>query len=190
MEQDAGQGDGFWVFGYGSLIWKPGFAYAERRVARLDGFCRRFALTSRFYRGTPEFPGLVLGLDWEPGACCEGVAYRIAGPDERAVRDYLAERELVSYAYFETVYPVTLLDDGPGQGERRDAVCYILDRAHEQYLGGLTPEQQAEIIARAHGPSGPNAEYLMNTLDQLAQLGIADPELDRLAALVRRRLAA
>ena len=191
MEQDdPARQRAFWVFAYGSLIWNPGFAFAERRIARLDGFQRRFSLTSRYYRGTPEAPGLVLGLDWAPGENCTGVAYRVAPERERETRDYLAERELVSYAYFETCYPVTLLDDGPGQGAAHDAICYILDRSHEQYLGGLSEDEKADIIARAEGPSGSNADYLMNTLAQLAALGIEDAYLEALAARVRARLAA
>ena len=108
---------------------------------------------------------------------------------ERAVRDYLAERELVSYAYFETHYPVELLCEGPGQGESRGAICYILDRSHFQYAGDMDPDQQADIIARAIGPSGPNVDYLMNTLDKLHELGIGDPALEEMADKVRARRA-
>ena len=108
-------------------------------------------------------------------------------PATRAVRDYLAERELVSYAYFETLYPVTLLDDGPGKGEVRNAICYILDRSHPQYAGDMDPEAQARIIAQAVGPSGPNVDYLMNTLAQLRDLGIADPGLEDMARRVEAR---
>jgi len=175
----------YWVFAYGSLIWKPGFEYLERRIARLDGFTRRFGLTSEYYRGTPEFPGLVLGLDWSPGDQCTGVALRVCPTQEQSVREYLAERELVSYAYFETLYPVTLLDDGPGQGESRDAICYILDRSHTQYRGDMNPSDQAKIIAKAVGPSGPNAEYLLNTLEMLDELGIDDPALSDMAKEVK-----
>ena len=174
-----------WVFGYGSLMWNPGFPYLERRVARLDGFARRFTLTSRHYRGTPERPGLVLGLDWAPEDSCTGVAYRICPFEDRAVRDYLVERELVSYAYFETRYPVTLLCQGDGQGEAREALCYVVDRSHSQYAGGLDTNEQAGIIAEATGPSGPNAEYLENTLAHLKDLDIPDPHLDNLARRVR-----
>ena len=174
----------FWVFAYGSLIWKPGFDPVESRIARLDGFTRRFGLTSEYYRGTPECPGLVLGLDWAPGHSCTGLALRVAASEERAVRDYLAERELVSYAYFETLNPVTLLCDGPGQGQNVPAICYILDRSHQQYRGRMDPDDQARIIARAVGPSGPNVEYLENTLQQLRSHGIHDPDLEAMAEKV------
>lgn len=175
-----GPADPLWVFAYGSLIWKPGFEYLESRVARLDGYRRRFGLYSRHYRGTPERPGLVLGLDWAPGESCQGVAFRVCPTKDRETRDYLAERELVSYAYFETLYPVTFDD-----GSQADAICYVLDRSHAQYAGRLEPDDQARIIAAAHGPSGPNTEYLMNTVEQLHAHGIADPHLDEMAARVR-----
>lgn len=179
-----------WVFGYGSLMWMPGFDYLERRLARLDGFRRSFCLASWHYRGTRERPGLVLGLDWAPGEACVGVALRVCPSQDRHVRDYLAQRELVSYAYFETLYPVMLLDDGPGREEQREALCYIVDRTHEQYAGGLSLEAQAERIIAAAGSSGPNAEYLEKTLARLDEYGIPDPELARLGALVRARAAA
>lgn len=186
-----------WVFGYGSLMWEPGFDYLERRLARLDGYKRCFSLASWHYRGTRERPGLVLGLDWAPGASCLGVALRVCPSNDRHVRDYLAERELVSYAYFETLYPVTLLGAGPRDcaesappGEAREALCYVVDRTHEQYAGGLTLAAQAERILAAAGSSGPNAEYLIKTLAKLDELGIPDPELARLGELVRTRLAA
>lgn len=179
-----------WVFGYGSLMWMPGFEYLERRLARLDNFKRCFALASWHYRGTRERPGLVLGLDWAPGESCVGVALRVSPTRDREVRDYLAKRELVSYAYFETLYPVMLLGDEPDEGRTCEALCYIVDRTHEQYAGGLTLEQQAERIRAAAGSSGPNAEYLMKTLAKLDELGIHDPELERLGDLVRARQAA
>lgn len=180
----------FWVFAYGSLIWKPGFDPVERRIARLDGFTRRFGLASEHYRGTPERPGLVLGLDWAPGHSCTGIALRVAPDQEREVRDYLAERELVSYAYFETLYPVTLLCEGPGQGTAAPAICYVLDRSHTQYRGRMDTSTQADIIASAVGPSGPNVEYLENTLAQLRASGIHDPDLEAMAAMVAERRAA
>jgi cation transport protein ChaC len=186
---DHGGGD-LWVFGYGSLMWMPGFDYLERRIARLDGFKRCFSLASWHYRGTRERPGLVLGLDWAPGASCTGIALRVCPSQDRHVRDYLARRELVSYAYFETLYPVTLLCEGPGRGETREALCYIVDRTHEQYSGGLALEEQAERIIAAAGSSGPNFEYLEKTLAKLDELGIPDPELARLGELVRSRQAA
>lgn len=181
-------GSGFWVFGYGSLMWKPGFDYAEKRMARLRGYRRRFCLKSIRYRGTEDCPGLVLGLDWDPGAVCTGTAYRVPPETATEVRDYLTERELITRSYFEVLYPVELLCTGPGQGSMVDAICYVIDRSHEQYWGPLPLEEQADIIAAACGGMGPNCEYLHNTASHLASLGVEDEEIMRLDALVRDRL--
>jgi cation transport protein ChaC len=175
------------VFGYGSLMWRPGFEVAEVRLAQLDGYRRAFALSSVHYRGTPEFPGLVLGLDWAPGAACTGMALRVEGARADAVRHYLAERELVSRAYFEVRHKVTLLCAGEGQGAQVDAICYIVDRTHPQYAGGMALAEQAAIIGRAVGPSGSNRDYLLNTAAHLRELGIDDPELFALERLVLDR---
>jgi cation transport protein ChaC len=179
--------DGFWVFGYGSLMWRPGFDVAEARMARLANYRRAFALTSVHYRGTPERPGLVLGLDWAPGQDCLGMALRIGPEEEAEVRHYLAERELVSRAYFEVMHEVTLLCPGPGEGGAVAAICYIVDRTHPQYAGALTLEEQAAIICEAEGPTGTNRDYLYNTTAHLRQLGIEDPELFALERIVRAR---
>jgi cation transport protein ChaC len=135
------------------------------------------------YRGTPEAPGLVLALDREAAASCRGVAYRVPGAEAERTVAYLRERELVSYAYFEERHPVAL-DDAAGTVE---AICYVVDRDHPQYRGGLSLDDQAEVIARAVGPMGPNAEYLLNTVASLDALGLGDPELDLLAEMVRAR---
>jgi cation transport protein ChaC len=185
----SGQDGGFWVFAYGSLMWKPDFDVAEARLARLDGYHRSFALSSVHYRGTPAFPGLVLGLDWRPGAVCTGMALRIGPEGAEAVRHYLADRELVSRAYFEVLHTVTLLCPGdgmnPGAATAVDAICYILDRTHPQYAGGMGVEEQAAIIRRAHGPSGSNRDYLFNTAAHLRELQIDDAELFALERMVR-----
>ncbi len=181
---------GFWVFAYGSLMWNPGFRVAEARKARLRDYRRAFALYSIHYRGTPEAPGLVLGLDWAPGAECIGMALRVEAESEAeaaAVRRYLAERELVSRAYFEVVHAVELLCPGPGQGSPVEALCYVLDRTHPQYAGALSLEEQAAIIARARGPSGTNRDYLFSTVAHLEALAIDDPALSALVDLVREK---
>ena len=172
-----------WVFAYGSLLWKPGFECLEHRHATLHGFRRRFGLSSEHYRGTPERPGLVLGLDWAPGHHCDGIAFRVCPTRDLDVRRYLSARELVSRAYFETVYPVSFPDGGG-----TDALCYILDRAHYQYRGNLSEDEQATIIAGAVGREGANADYLFNTVAKLGELGLPDPDLDRLAERVRALL--
>jgi cation transport protein ChaC len=180
--QDGATPDETWVFGYGSLIWRPGFPFAERRRATLHGYRRAFCMVSVHYRGTPEAPGLVLALDRDPEGVCVGVAYRLAPDSREATLAYLRERELVSYAYDEATLAVRLDD-----GRLAPALAYVTNRAHPQYRGGLSLDAQAEVIAHAVGPSGPNADYLMNTLEGLAALGLTDPELERLAELVRGR---
>ncbi len=181
----AGRGPGFWVFAYGSLLWRTGFPYLERRRARLRGYRRAFALASIRYRGTPERPGLVLGLDWHPGSVCEGVAFRVCPSEDGSVRDYLHEREMMNRSYIEVVCPIEI--DGGG---RIDALAYVLDRTHRQYAGGLGLEEQAAIIATSEGPAGPNAEYLHNTVEHLREIGIEDPDLFALDRMVRARRGA
>ncbi|MEM8699464.1 MAG: gamma-glutamylcyclotransferase [Pseudomonadota bacterium] len=181
MTQHETPDTGFWVFGYGSLMWKPGFDFVERRLARLDGYRRRFALSSTRYRGSPEAPGLLLGLDWAPGQSCTGAAFRVSPDLADETRAYLAERELVTRSYFEISTPVTLICDGPGQGSQFDAICYVLDRTHPQYAGDLPLEEQVHRIRHAGGPMGPCREYFDNTVAHLAELGIEEPEIADLA---------
>lgn len=174
------QRNAIWIFGYGSLIWNPGFAYSSARIARLEGYERSFCMRSIHHRGTVEDPGLVLALDPAPGACCTGVAFRVAPGAEARTLDELRERELISSAYVERICPVELVD-----GRRLHAVTYVVDTAHEQYCGGLALEEQARIIAQAQGGRGPNDEYLFNTASHLSEIGLHDEDLDWLAARVR-----
>ncbi len=176
------QAGDLWVFGYGSLIWEPGFDFVEKRLATLEGYRRAFCMASIRYRGTPEAPGLVLALDRDAAGQCRGVAYRVDGGIASATLDYLRERELISYAYDEARLPVRL--DG---GAEVEATTFVSNRAHPQYRGGLSLDDQAEVIARAIGPRGPNSDYLLNTVAGLEALGLHDPELHRLAELVRQR---
>ena len=178
--QDIDPSRPLWVFGYGSLIWHPGFPVAEQVVARLRGYHRAFCMSSIHHRGTTERPGLVLALDQGPDAHCDGVAF-LAEPAHatRTLAD-LRERELVSSAYIEELVTLELRD-----GRQVTALAYVIDRDHVQYRRGLDLEHQARIIAAAHGGRGPNAEYLFNTADHLVDLGLADADLDWLAARVR-----
>lgn len=174
-----------WVFGYGSLMWDAGFQPLERVRARLDGWHRSFCLRSIEHRGRPERPGLVLGLDADPGATCRGLALRMP-PDERdAILTALRARELVTDAYRETLVNVTLED-----GREVEAVTFVMKRDHWQYAGGLPLDEQAAIIAAASGGRGPNADYLFNTAAHLAEIELRDAEMERLADLVRAHLAA
>ncbi len=170
-----------WVFGYGSLIWNPGFPVADRQIARLDGWHRSFCMRSIHHRGSVEAPGLVLALDRQENALCDGVAFAVAPGQEDATVTALRERELVSSAYLETMLPVTLR-----QGGTVTALVYVIDPDHDQYCGGLPLEQQARIIARSVGGRGSNRDYLFSTADHLSALGITDPDLVWLADQVRQ----
>ena len=169
-----------WVFGYGSLLWNPGFEVAQRRVATLGGYARSFCMRSIHHRGTAEDPGLVLALDASRGARCEGLALAVAEGQEARTLDYLRERELISSAYLERSLEIALAD-----GPTVTAVTYVIDPHHVQYCGGLALEEQARIIARAVGGRGPNTEYLYNTAAHLAEIGLHDPDLEWLTARVR-----
>lgn len=165
-----------WVFGYGSLMWRPGFEYLERRPARLMGAHRALCVFSHVHRGTPERPGLVLGLD--RGGSCRGIAFRVAAARAEPTLAYLREREQITRVYRETVRPVDLLDE-PRQQVR--AVCYIVDRSHAQYAGALPLETQLHLVRKGHGRSGPNRDYVIETVKELSALGIRDKALEWLA---------
>lgn len=169
-----------WVFGYGSLLWNPGFPVAEEAHAQLADYARSFCMRSIHHRGTEEEPGLVLALDVHPGSVCDGLALRAEPGTEAETLAYLRERELISSAYIERIVPLDLRD-----GRRVEAVAYVIDAEHVQYCGGLPLEEQAQIIAHAVGGRGPNTEYLYNTAAHLDALGIPDPELHWLVERVR-----
>lgn len=173
-----------WVFGYGSLLWNPGFPVARQVKAHLPGYARSFCMRSIHHRGTEDDPGLVLALDAHAGASCHGVAFAVEPGHEEPTLATLRERELISSAYLEKTLDVTLAD-----GRTVAAVTYVIDPAHVQYCGGLPLEEQARIIARARGGRGPNSEYLFNTAAHLAELDLADADLDWLSARVRALLA-
>ncbi|WP_417601280.1 gamma-glutamylcyclotransferase [Pararhodobacter oceanensis] len=173
-----------WVFGYGSLVWNPGFAWTARRIARLDGFHRSFCMRSIHHRGTVQDPGLVLALDAAEGANCHGVAFEIAPQIAEETLEYLRARELISAAYLETRQRL-ILEDGKDAGREVEAVVYVIDRDHGQYCGALKLEDQAQIIAAAVGDRGPNCEYLHQTTAHLAELGLPDPELQWLSDRVK-----
>ncbi|CUJ85504.1 gamma-glutamylcyclotransferase [Shimia thalassica] len=168
-----------WVFGYGSLLWNPGFEFEEKRIASLPGWHRSFCMRSIHHRGTVEQPGLVLALDAMAEAQCQGLALSVAPHRQAETLEYLRERELVSSAYLEKTLDITLSD-----GRRVEAVTYVIDPHHVQYCH-LDLEEQAQIIATAVGGRGPNTDYLHNTASHLIELGIQDEELDWLSARVR-----
>ncbi|MGZ2452010.1 cation transport protein ChaC [Rhizobium ruizarguesonis] len=130
--------DEFWVFGYGSLMWNPGFEFMERSEALVYGYRRSLCVRSFVHRGTRDNPGLVLGLD--RGGACRGMAFRISPEKWKEVIDYLRARELVTNVYLERRVRLQLA------GRRRvEAVAYIIDREHEQYAGAL------DALAAARG---------------------------------------
>lgn len=164
--------DDFWVFGYGSLMWRPGFSYLESRPALLRGYHRSFCVYSHHYRGTPEHPGLVLGL--ARGGACRGIAFRVDLADEQSVKSYLDERELVSYAYTPRTVPVLL------GGITVQCYTFVANTHHDQYAGDLGVERSAEIIMSAQGVAGLNRDYLINTVRQLEKEGFSDKRLGQL----------
>ena len=160
--------DEFWVFGYGSLIWRPGFDYIEREPAKLTGLHRALCVYSFVHRGTPEKPGLVLGLD--RGGACRGVAYRVA--------PHLREREQATSVYLETYRQVEIIAD---RERRVRALVFCVDRGHVQYAGRLTLDQQLHLVRQGHGRSGDNREYVLSTVEALEALGFRDRDLHLLA---------
>ena len=172
----------FWVFGYGSLIWRPGFAHVETRRARLFGYRRSLCVYSFVHRGTRQRPGLVLGLD--RGGSCIGLACRVPGDLRDEVLAYLRERELVTSVYLERTLDIRL--DGNGTEARKTvkAVAYIVDRAHEQYAGALDAAHAAGVVRGGTGQSGRNEDYVLSTLEHLKALGIRDHWLEEVARRV------
>ena len=173
-ERESGD---LWVFGYGSLMWRPGFAYVERVSARLVGLHRALCVYSFVHRGTPERPGLVLGLD--RGGMCRGIAYRVAAAARLATIDYLRAREQVTTVYLETMRQIELEDR---ERRRVRALCYIVDRSHVQYAGRLSLAESLHHIRQGHGKSGPNRDYVLETVSALEALGYREGDLHRLAA--------
>ena len=171
MDEISGQGH--WVFGYGSLMWRPGFDFAERAPALLRGRRRAFCIYSVHHRGTPQRPGLVLGL--APGGAVKGAAYRVADADWPRVYAYLREREQPTETYIEARAAVRLDD-----GRRVWAVTFLSDRSHPQWAGDLDPEHQARLIAGARGLSGANIDYLRDLGEHLREAGVRDHGMERL----------
>jgi glutathione-specific gamma-glutamylcyclotransferase len=165
-----------WVFGYGSLIWRPGFAFVHSEPARLEGWHRSLCVLSHIYRGTPDCLGLVFGLD--KGGHCNGVAFEVAPKDWQQTYAYLTDRELVTNIYQEIALPVTLAG-----GRKVEALTYVVDRNHPQYAGARTPDQILSHVRQGHGQAGSCLDYVKSTAEHLQALGIPDPDLD---ALVQR----
>lgn len=163
----------YWVFGYGSLMWRPGFTFVERRRATLRGRRRAFCIYSVHHRGRPERPGLVLGLT--TGGSVTGVAFRVHEADWDVTRAYLTEREQPTETYIEAARPVKLDD-----GRMVDALVFLSDRSHPGWAGDLELDRQAALIARSAGVSGLNIDYLRDLVSHLREQGARDEVMERL----------
>lgn len=168
-----------WVFGYGSLMWRPGFAFAERVPARLVGEHRALCVYSFVHRGTPEKPGLVLGLD--RGGACRGIAFRVAENHRAATIAYLREREQVTSVYREVMRSVWLENDAR---QRVSALTYVVDRGHVQYAGRLSLADQHRHVLQGHGQSGANRDYVTATVKAIEAEGFRDAPLHQLARML------
>jgi cation transport protein ChaC len=172
-----------WVFGYGSLMWNPGFVHSEAVHARLVGYHRAFCIYSMHYRGTARQPGLILGLD--RGGVCEGVAFRVPPRDADAVRRYLRSRELITGVYREALLPVTLArPHGASTDPEVRAMTFIAERAHPAFAGDLPLARQARLVRKAKGLTGLNLDYVLNTASHLAALGIRERRIERLVVVI------
>src|SRR3977135_2652946 len=177
-DQDFSKGV-LWVFGYGSLMWRPGFEFIEKVPARLIGEHRALCVYSFVHRGTPEKPGLVLGLD--RGGACRGIAFRVAEQHTPATIAYLREREQVTSVYREVTRSVWLENDAR---QRVSALAYVVDRSHVQYAGRLSLAEQLRHVLQGHGQSGINRDYVLATVKAIEAEGFRDAQLHRLATML------
>ena len=171
----------FWVFGYGSLMWRPGFPYVNRLSAHLYGMHRSLCIYSHVHRGTRQRPGLVLGLD--RGGSCRGIAYQVAPEEVEQTIAYLRQREQANMVYHEVVRPIRVHDK---EDRVVKAMFYIVDRQHEQYAGRLSLETQVELVAQGVGISGKNPEYVHSSVEHLRQMGVRDRPLEKLTCLLEQ----
>lgn len=163
-----------WVFGYGSLMWNPEFTYTESTTARLYGYHRRLCLWSVRYRGTPEKPGLVVGM--APGGSCSGIAFKVKDVDIESTIDYLYEREMVSNAYKPIIKDTHLSDKRIVR-----ALTFVSKPDHPQYAEKMSIAKITNVVADAHGPKGSNIEYIINTAAHLQTIGIDNTEIHHVA---------
>ena len=168
-----------WVFGYGSLMWRPGFEFLEQAPARLIGEHRALCVYSFDHRGTPEKPGLVLGLD--RGGACRGIAFRVAAKRREEVIGYLRGREQTTHVYREVTRSVWLENE---PRERVAALAYVVDRGHVQYAGRLSLQDQLRYVRQGHGRSGNNRDYVIETVRSIEAQGFRDPQLHQLALML------
>src|SRR5712671_4427906 len=173
-EAELSKGD-LWVFGYGSLMWRPGFEFIEQVPARLIGEHRALCVYSFDHRGTPEKPGLVLGLD------CRGVAFRVAAKQRSDTVDYLRSREQTTNVYREVMRSLWLENEAR---QRVSALAYVVDRGHVQYAGRLSLTDQLRHVQQGHGRSGNNRDYVLSTVKSIDAQGFRDAQLHQLALML------
>ena len=162
-----------WVFAYGSLMWSPDFPFAERRAGRVHGYHRSLCILSSRYRGTPDKPGLVMGLC--PGGSCRGMAFRVRAGDAKAVLDTLWKREMLNNVYAPKFVPVSLAGV-----QRVHALAFIADTKHRQFVDELDVAGRARLVAQGIGQRGRCVDYIRNTLEHMRELGVHDPHLTRI----------
>ena len=169
--------DDVWVFGYGSLMWNPCFAYDLRVVATLDDHSRSFCIWTMIARGTPEKPGLGLGLRARKGSC-RGILYRLIPKNLERGLAALWNREMLTGIYTPQ-WVLARTSDGP-----RRCLTFVVDETHEQFAGEMPVDRMAEIVATAAGKYGTCASYLDETVRALESEGCSDPDLSALLAKV------
>ncbi len=165
-----------WIFGYGSLMWRPGFEFVDRQIAQLNGFHRSLCVYSHVHRGTEKQPGLVFGLDH--GGSCTGIAYSVAPEKWSATFKYLQNREQVTSVYLDSFQEITLHEDG----KKITALTFLVDRNHQQYAGRLNLADQLKFVRQGIGQSGNCGDYVLSTARHLQELGIKDREIQALAS--------
>lgn len=186
IHQDASlpqlpEGD-LWVFGYGSLMWRPDFDFLEQQDATIYGYHRSLCVSSWLHRGTREKPGLVLGLD--KGGCCAGKLFRVCASRKQDVAQYLYARELPTLVYMAKIVKVRIKNCRNKQSQTINALTFIVDKSHPQYSSGKSAEQLAKIVSTTSGVSGHSKDYLFSTIKSLKISGISDKKLDEIASFV------
>lgn len=162
-----------WVFGYGSLMWAPDFPHVERKTGRVHGYHRALCILSNRYRGTPEKPGLVMGLC--RGGSCWGMAFRVRSGQAKEVLDQLWKREMLNRVYLPKFVPISVAGR-----QRVKALAFVADTTHRQFVGELDVDGRARLVAQGIGQRGRCVDYIRNTLEHMRELGVHDPHLARI----------